>query len=76
MICTCGTPFKLHRQGELVFLRGYIYTCDSFRCPKCDKTILSGIAGAPLCKDTGPEADSVIERAMCQGKNIYGEAKA
>lgn len=58
--------------GEIVIMKGYLYSCDSFECPKCSKRVIGSVAAAPICEESSDRADRIIDDMKARGYSVYG----
>jgi hypothetical protein len=75
MYCTCGERMKPHKVGELLIKDGYLFSCDSFQCPSCKKTVIGSVANTPLCLADSDEATKTIDNMLERGYMTYGTLK-
>lgn len=64
---------KSYKIGEMLVKGGMLFSVDSFRCPICEKTILSDPAQSPICEMNTDRADSIIASMAARGYNTYGK---
>lgn len=72
MMCTCGKKFVPHKSGELLIHNGGLYSVDSYKCPTCEKKVLSNLPAEPICSADSEKADRIIQSMADKGLNVYG----